>query len=101
MASDETMLLLMYILLGNKTIRFKTDFCRDLGLLKQNLKNIEDGKNHFTPEHIERAVKKYKVNANWIFGVSNKIFIDDKYLKGNLNTSMNTSSNTKTAKNDY
>lgn len=75
MASDETMLILMYILLGNGTIRFKTDFCRDIGLLKQNLKNIEDGKNHFTPEHIEKAVKKYKVNANWIFGVSDKIFL--------------------------
>jgi hypothetical protein len=72
---DQRILKLIELLKDNGRIRFDTDFCRDIGMKKQNLYNIKTGRNYFTPEHIEQIVKAYKVNANWIFGVSEKIFI--------------------------
>lgn len=77
--SDIKMLFLLETLKAYKVIRFDTEFCETIGLLKQNLYNIKNEKNHFTPEHIEMAIKKYKVNANWIFGISDKIFLGDKF----------------------
>lgn len=74
MNPDQRILKLIEILKDEEVIRFKTDFCREIGLLKQNLRNIEERKNHFTPDHIEQIVKKFKVNANWIFGASDKVF---------------------------
>lgn len=76
--TDRQILTLIEILKQKGIIRFNTEFCEAIGLLKQNLQNIKNGKNHFTPEHIERIVKKYKVNANWIFGVSDRIFMNNK-----------------------
>lgn len=75
---DRQILTLIEILKEKEVIRFDTQFCEAIGLLKQNLQNIKAGRNHFTPEHIEQIVKKYQVNANWIFGVSNKIFSENR-----------------------
>lgn len=69
--------MLIEILKTNGTIKYDTDFCESIGLRKQNLYNIRQGKNYFTPEHIEKAIKTYKVNANWIFSVSDRIFRTD------------------------
>lgn len=76
--SDKKMLQLIDLLKVYKIIKFDTEFCEAIGLLKQNLNNIKNGKNHFTPEHIEHAIKVFKVDANWIFGMSDHIF------KGNI-----------------
>ena len=57
---------------------FDYEFCDKIGLLKQNLLRIKQDKAHFTAEHIENICKIYKVNANWIFGTSKKIFNDRK-----------------------
>ncbi|WP_143544457.1 hypothetical protein [Salinimicrobium sediminis] len=73
--ADKQMLHLIEILKSSGRIRFGTEFCEAVGLLKQNLYKIQKGEKHFTPDHIEKAVKEYKVNANWIFGVSDKIFL--------------------------
>lgn len=76
--SDQKMLLLIDILKSNGVIKYDVDFCEAIGLLKQNLVNIRNGKNHFTPYHIENAIKVFGINGNWIFGISDKI-----YLKNN------------------
>lgn len=78
---DHQILQLMEILKARGEIRSNSEFCETIGLLRQNLTRIKSGKAHFTPEHIERAVKKYKVNANWIFGVSDKVFNEIKIKK--------------------
>jgi hypothetical protein len=78
---DIQILKLIEILKGSGVIRFDKDFCDAIDLRKQNLVNIKAGRNHFTPEHIEKAVKQYHVNANWIFGVSEKIFLNPKTLR--------------------
>lgn len=77
--SDERILMLIDMLKAFKVIRFDTEFCEAIGLLKQNLYRIRQGKTHFTPEHIEQIILKYKVNANWIFNISDKIFLGDKF----------------------
>lgn len=76
MKSDSQLLKLIDILKQLEVIRFDTDFCEGTGLLKQNLTKIRKGTHHFTPEHIEKIIKKYSVNANWVFGTSEKVFTD-------------------------
>ncbi len=71
---DKHILQLIEILKNSGKIRYDTEFCEAIDLRKQNLVNIKAGRNHFTPEHIEKVIKQYHVNANWIFGVSEKIF---------------------------
>ena len=76
--SDKKMLILIDTLKSFNKIKYDIDFCNAIGLRKQNLTNIKNGINHFTPEHIEKVITLFKVNANWIFGISNKVFIDNK-----------------------
>lgn len=85
--SDTQMLLLIDILKTYKTIRFDKEFCDEVGLLKQNLIKIKNGEKHFTAGHIEKAIWSFKVNANWIFGVSDKIFLGNKneHIRSNNN----------------
>lgn len=64
---DKRMLLIMDTLISTGAINFKSDFCEEIGLLKQNLYNIEQGNNSFTVNHILQVVKIYNVNADWIF----------------------------------
>ena len=59
-------------------IDFEKDFCNDIGLLKQNLQRIKKGLAHFTPNHIQSICLVYNVNANWIFGIENHIFMNLK-----------------------
>jgi len=77
---DIQILKLIDILKGSGVIRFDKEFCDAIGLLKQNLVKIRKGDNHFTPDHMEKVIKQYKVNANWIFGVSEKMFLDKTML---------------------
>lgn len=71
---DDRMLNLLDLLKDYNIIRFDREFCEAVGLLPQNLINIRKGKNHFTPEHIHRAVRHFKLNANWIFGTETELF---------------------------
>ena len=57
-------------------INSESDFCERIGLLKQNLSRIKKGVAHFTPVHIEKICKVFKVNANWIFGIQKNTFLD-------------------------
>lgn len=81
MTTDKKMLDLIEILKTIGMIRYDKDFADSIGMIKQHLTPIKAGKQHFTPAHIEKAIKVYKVNANWIFGVSDKIFLDVKFGK--------------------
>lgn len=65
---------LIEMLKASGKIKFDTDFCNDVGVLKQNLTRIKNGLAHFTPDHFEKICKSYNVNANWIFGIEKKTF---------------------------
>lgn len=72
--SDKQMLKLIELLKNYKVIRFDNDFCDAIGLKRQNLTRIKNNKSHFTPLHLENAIKKYKVNANWLFEAEENVF---------------------------
>lgn len=75
--SDTKMLLLIDILKSNGSIKRDYEFCDAIGLNRSNLPKLKNGVKHFTPEHIEKAIINYKINANWIFGISEVIFLKD------------------------
>ncbi|UAB85722.1 hypothetical protein INR75_06830 [Zunongwangia sp. SCSIO 43204] len=72
--ADKKMIELIDILKASGKIRFQSEFCRAVDILPQVLNNVKNSTNHFTPVHIENACKKYNINANWIFGLTDEIF---------------------------
>lgn len=70
MISDNRMLELSEYLKEEGVIKFDSEFCKGIGLLKQNLIRIKKGTAHFTPEHIANACINYGIDANWILGVT-------------------------------
>jgi hypothetical protein len=65
---------------------FDYEFCDSIGFLKQNLIRVKQGLAHFTAQHIETICKVYKVNANWIFGTQNQMFIKIKKAQKSVQT---------------
>lgn len=80
--SDNKILLLIDILKTKKVIRFDSEFCDSVGILRQTLSKIKNGHKHFTPLHIENIIKVFRVDANWIFGIGDQIFLGNK--KGHI-----------------
>ncbi|WP_073180919.1 helix-turn-helix domain-containing protein [Cruoricaptor ignavus] len=72
--ADKRMLELITILKTNGTIRFAQQFCDAVGLSKQHLSAIKSGRLKFSAEHIEKACREYDINANWILGLSEKMY---------------------------
>jgi transcriptional regulator with XRE-family HTH domain len=72
--SDVKIFELMQFLKSLGKIQFDKDFCTAIGMPKQSIARIKQGKAHFTAEHIENICRKYGVNANWIFSIDNQIF---------------------------
>jgi DNA-binding Xre family transcriptional regulator len=71
---DERIFDLIDLLKFEKKISSTKGFCQEIGILEQTVSKIKTGKNHFTVQHIEMICKKYKVNANWIFGIQKNIY---------------------------
>ncbi|WP_234110201.1 hypothetical protein [Chryseobacterium sp. R2A-55] len=74
------MLELKEILKAKGVIRFDKDFCDIVGILRQNLYQIQNPEKvkriqHFTPQHIENAGKYFGADMNFIFGLSPEPFI--------------------------
>lgn len=72
---DKKMLLLLDRLKDYTIIRYDVDFCRAIGLEKQNLVNIRKGRNHFTIDHVHNAIKHFKLDANWMFNDTEEMFL--------------------------
>jgi hypothetical protein len=71
---DERLIRLIEYLTFTKVVKNGADFCNEIGLLKNTLSRIKKGTSHFTVSHIEIICKKYKVNANWVFGIEDHVF---------------------------
>lgn len=65
---------LIEILKSVGLIRFKREFCDNIGFLEQNIARVRQGKAHFTAQHIQSICTFYDVNANFIVGTSDVIF---------------------------
>jgi DNA-binding Xre family transcriptional regulator len=72
--SDKRILKLIELLIFQKQISYIKDFCQEIGMPDQTITKIKNSTAHFTVQHIEMICKKYKVNANWIFGLETKVF---------------------------
>lgn len=72
---DKRMLELIDILKQRGNIRFTADFCRAIDIERQSITNIRNGKQSFQTHHILKAVQVYGISADWIYGISNKVFI--------------------------
>jgi hypothetical protein len=72
--SDKRMIKLIEILTDNGAISYRQDFLDEIGLIKQNYRDIANGRRSFTVKHIYAACKAYKVNLNWIFGIERNTF---------------------------
>ena len=71
---DEKILYLIDLLIFEKKISSKRNFCQDIGILEQTISKIKKGNTHFTVMHIQNICKRYNVDSNWIFGLENNIF---------------------------
>lgn len=84
--TDKNILRLIDLLLFQKQVSSTKDFCQKIGVLEQTVSKIKKGSNHFTVQQIETICKVYGVNANWIFGIENQIFIKIKNNQKSVQT---------------
>lgn len=72
---DKRMFELYIILKSMGVLKYKREFAYACGLPEQNLYNIKMGRNHFTAVHVANICKFYSINANWIIGTEENLFI--------------------------
>jgi DNA-binding Xre family transcriptional regulator len=77
-STDLKILELIDFLVNTGKIVYAKDFCAVIGIPKQSITRIKQGKAHFTAEHIANVCKMYNVNANWIFGTQKNRFNPSK-----------------------
>lgn len=78
---DERILHLMAVLKTQKKIKTMNEFCDEVGVLRQTVYKIKKGEAGFTVQHINTICKKYKANANWIFGLEPHVFLTPDSIK--------------------
>jgi|GEM_PF-2972671 len=74
-ALDKRMFELFELLKSMGVLKYKRDFANACGLPEQNLYNIKMGRNHFTINHVANVCLFYSINANWIIGTEENLFI--------------------------
>jgi|GEM_PF-6127734 len=77
--SDQQILKIPKILKKLRRLSSLMQFHEETNISKQHFTNVRHQKKygvpvHFTPKQIETVIKIYKINANWIFGVSDEVF---------------------------
>ncbi len=87
--SDIKIFELIQLLKSLGKIQYDYEFCESIDILKQNLAPIKKGLAHFTAKHIENICMVYDVNANWIFGFENQIFIKIKSNQKSVQNTLN------------
>jgi len=81
---DDRIFELIELLKSYGLCRFTRDFCDRAGITEQVMPAIRNGRNHFTPVHIQNIVLSYNINANWIFDFKTpniKLFTTKQVLK--------------------
>lgn len=78
---DKRILLILEDLKRNGMITYDSDFCEQIDLKKQNFQRIKKGDVHFTVKHIENLSKKFRVDPRYVFGLSDKIYLNLKEIK--------------------
>lgn len=71
---DTKILGLIDMLIAVGTIDYAKDLCIAIGMPKQSITRIRQGKAHFTSQHIANICKIYNINANWIFDIQKNVY---------------------------
>jgi hypothetical protein len=71
---DTKILDLIDILKTLGIIEYAKDFCEAIGMPKQSITRIRQGKAHFTAQHIANICKVYNINPFWIFDTQKNVF---------------------------
>lgn len=74
---NERILRLIDLLKFQKKIKTLNQFCDETGVIRQTVSKIRSGDASFTVGHIDTICRKYKVNANWIFGIESNVFLSE------------------------
>ena len=72
---DERMLMLADYCQETGICDTQAAFLESIGFTPGNISNLRRGKQHFTVSHLIAAAKKYKVNLNWLCGLSEQMFM--------------------------
>ncbi|WP_313214151.1 hypothetical protein [Soonwooa sp.] len=78
--TDKRALAFLSLIKSKGIIRFETEFCAEIGLLKQNLQKIKNPKkypsesNSFTAEQLFKIAKAYNADMNYLYGFSEDPF---------------------------
>lgn len=75
---DKNILYLIDYFIFTKKVKTQGEFCRSIGMLQPTISKIISGKSHFTVIQIENICNIYRINANWIFGLENNMFLESK-----------------------
>lgn len=76
--ADTNMLRLIDLLKEAGMIRFKEEFYSAIGVTRQYITGVQNGSRHFTVEHIEKACKTYGIRADWVFGLTSALLINNR-----------------------
>src|SRR5262245_1709161 len=71
---NQRMILLMRHCIDTQLCDTQKDFFSSIGFSPTALRQIREGTQSFTLEHIVAAAKKYKINVNWIMGLESEMF---------------------------
>lgn len=77
---DERILRLIDVLKFQKNINTINEFCDEIGIIRQSVYKIRKGEMSFTSKQINTICNKYKVNANWIFGIEPNVFLSENSM---------------------
>lgn len=82
--SDKKILELTEFLKTTNVVNSDKEFCEIIEIDPGNFAKIKKSENypnqsyHFTPLHIENVCKKLNLNANWIFGLSEEMYLKQR-----------------------
>lgn len=77
---DVRMLDLMAFLIFSKVIEMEKDFFIKVGFPYQNGSQLKTGKQSFRHEHILKAAKLWKIDLNWIYGITSRMMMEPKNI---------------------
>jgi len=78
---DERILRLISLLKYQKKIQTLEGFYKEINTIRQTIYKIKNGEASFTVSQISIICKKYKVNANWIFGTQKNVFTTENSVE--------------------
>lgn len=74
---EERLVYFIDMLKDSGRIRFKNEFFDKTGIKRQYYTKVRNGEIRFTTNHISQICKHYNLNANWVFGTQDNMFLEN------------------------